>query len=760
MKNVFVGQKLFGIVTAIILVVSTHISVALSETEVLGIDEEEYAVVESECVDPECDVIELLLEESSEELSEVAIEEVLAPLDLKEELFAPDEITDEVVSANGMLGNATQGSYGVDLSSEGYVTNINPLYKKGYWGECTWYCWGRAYEKCNQIRLSWSNNDTFGNAKDWYNNAQSWSRNHNVDYSVGTEPRENSIAVYTGGDVGHVVFIERIADGYAYYSESNGAAGHHTYGEGRFLLSELPYSGYIYMRRPVASGQCGENVYWDLYEDKVLEIHGSGAMWDYYPEDAPWKSYSWNEEYEVEYHVGHVNIEKVIIQEGVTSIGAGAFAHMYMNSVSIPDTVNQLGSYAFMSCENLSEIDLPDSVLTIPGEAFAYCSKLRRVKLPAKLTIIEEGAFYETRLASIDLPDSLIEIRGDAFGRSSLKKVHITENVSLVDSWAFWECNLTQITVDKKNKDYVAANNVLYTKEKDMLVLCAACKEGTFSVPDGIKYIGAAAFSGTKLSEIVLPDGVLTIGTYAFEAAYDLRSVNLPASLVSIDEHVFIYSDYGGTLDKLTVYVEYGSYAHKYCRAHDLKHPTVEAPEEEGFLKNYIVTKNLTKAGSNGTISLNKGEKLQLTPVGSNGNLTIKSCKTRNSKIAKINKKGVVTAVAKGKTKITIQPKSAKAMTLTVKISDPYTPTGIKLNKTGTVKLAIGKTLQLHTTLSPTTAETTLTWSTSNSRIAKVSKSGIVTAVKKGTATITVKTKNGKKAKVKIKVINGSGGGW
>ena len=67
--------------------------------------------------------------------------------------------------------------------------------------------------------------------------------------------------------------------------------------------------------------------------------------------------------------------------------------------------------------------------------------------------------------------------------------------------------------------------------------------------------------------------------------------------------------------------------------------------------------------------------------------------------------------------------------------------------------------IQLKATVTPSTAETTLTWSSSDSRIAKVNKKGKVTAVKKGTATITVTTSNGKTAKVKIKVVKGSGGG-
>jgi len=663
--------------------------------------------------------------------------------------------TDDVVS------NSVQGNYGVDLESEGYVTDINPFYRKHYWGECTWYCWGRAYEKCG-VKLSWSTNDVFGNAKDWYKNAKAWAETHDVEYSVGTEPRTNSIAVSTSGYYGHVVFIEKIEDGQVYYSECNGDAGAHTYGEGSKPLSNLPYVGYIYLRGVVASGQCGDNVYWDLYEDKVLEIHGSGAMWNYdYMEEqfAPWNDYSYDEEYDDEAHSGEVNIETVYIHEGVTSIGLCAFSGMYIKSVSIPSSVISIGENAFLSCERITEIDLPDGITIIPKSAFDGCFNLTRVKLPGNLRTIDEAAFWKTGLEGIDFPNSLEEIHRAAFSNCMLKSIHIPPNVSLIDSWAFERNDISKITVDSKNKYYVAVKNVLYTKERDMLVLCAQDKTGIFTVPKGVKYIGAAAFNNSKLSEIILQDGILSIGTYAFELSDSLRKINLPTSLVSIDDHAFVYCEYGGTLAKLTVYAEYGSYAQNYCRSHDIKHTSVPYPDEEGFLENYIITKTLSKTGSNGKVTINKGEKLQLIPVKRNGStIAIKSCKS-NSKIAKVSSSGIVTGVSAGETKVTVQPKGTKAMTIKVKVKDPYAPTGIKLNKSGTVKLALGKTLQLKATVTPSTAETTLTWSSSDSRIAKVNKKGKVTAVKKGTATITVTTSNGKTAKVKIKVVKGSGGG-
>ena len=113
---------------------------------------------------------------------------------------------------------------------------------------------------------------------------------------------------------------------------------------------------------------------------------------------------------------------------------------------------------------------------------------------------------------------------------------------------------------------------------------------------------------------------------------------------------------------------------------------------------------------------------------------------------------GDVYAREPGTATITVKTYNGKKATCKVTVIDPTVPTKVKLNKSGTVKLKKGKKLQLKATVTPSTAQTTLTWKTSNKKVATVTQDGLVKAKKKGTATITVRTKNGKTAKVKIKV--------
>jgi len=152
-------------------------------------------------------------------------------------------------------------------------------------------------------------------------------------------------------------------------------------------------------------------------------------------------------------------------------------------------------------------------------------------------------------------------------------------------------------------------------------------------------------------------------------------------------------------------------------------------------------------------VTLDIGETGQLKATIPKHTLTKLKWSSSNKAVATVNNSGLVTAVGLGTTTITVKTHNGKKATCKVTVIDPAVPTKVKLNKSGTVKLKKGKTLQLKATVSPSTAETTLTWKSSKEKIATVTQDGLVTAKKKGTTTITVVTGNGKTAKVKIKVV-------
>lgn len=135
----------------------------------------------------------------------------------------------------------------------------------------------------------------------------------------------------------------------------------------------------------------------------------------------------------------------------------------------------------------------------------------------------------------------------------------------------------------------------------------------------------------------------------------------------------------------------------------------------------------------------------------------------KQQKIATIDENGVLKPVAGKSGTVTVtatskeKKENKKFATAKIKVTvgaDPQRPFSVALDKQGPVELKVGETLTLSASIEPATAteQTGLTWGSSNKNIASVAN-GVVTGVKKGTATITVKTANGKKASIKIKIV-------
>ena len=155
--------------------------------------------------------------------------------------------------------------------------------------------------------------------------------------------------------------------------------------------------------------------------------------------------------------------------------------------------------------------------------------------------------------------------------------------------------------------------------------------------------------------------------------------------------------------------------------------------------------------------AINVGDVLQLgavlTPETARTALTWSSNK---AKVATVDGSGLVTALAEGKAKITVRTANRKKATITVTVSDPYKPSGVSIAQGGSIMLSTGESAQLTAGLIPEGAISTLTWTSSKPKVATVDANGLVTAVGKGKATITVKTANGKKAKCAVTVNKAS----
>ena len=106
-------------------------------------------------------------------------------------------------------------------------------------------------------------------------------------------------------------------------------------------------------RTVTASGTCGTNVSWELYDDGDMVIKGTGKMKDYSTSGAPWYSY-------------RSSITSVTINNGVKSIGSFAFYDCSsMTDVTMPESLTSIGSKAFYNCSGLTSLMIPDGVTKI-----------------------------------------------------------------------------------------------------------------------------------------------------------------------------------------------------------------------------------------------------------------------------------------------------------------------------------------------------------------------------------------------------------
>jgi len=111
-----------------------------------------------------------------------------------------------------------------------------------------------------------------------------------------------------------------------------------------------------------------------------------------------------------------VTITSVTIPNGVTSIGAGAFADSSLTNVTIPNSVTKIRASAFMDCKRLTSIIIPSSVTSIETGAFNGTS-LTSVTIPNSITSIENATFYDcANLLSVIIPSSVAKIGNSAFG--------------------------------------------------------------------------------------------------------------------------------------------------------------------------------------------------------------------------------------------------------------------------------------------------------------------------------------------------------
>lgn len=206
----------------------------------------------------------------------------------------------------------------------------------------------------------------------------------------------------------------------------------------------------------------------------------------------------------------------------------GTRKHVHIPAILGGKPVKVIGQNVFLgdvSTDTIRSVKLPESLVEIGAYAFARNPQLKSITFPSGLRKIGQGAFQSSALKSIQLPASLLEIGEDAFRENQLSQV-------------------TFPPVLREIKDGVFANNQIST-----LTLPAGLKIiGTYSftrnklqnlrVPEGVEVIASAAFSSNELSDLILPNSLKDIQPAAFDSN-KLTAVSVPNQVTSIGWSAF-----------------------------------------------------------------------------------------------------------------------------------------------------------------------------------------------------------------------------
>ena len=376
------------------------------------------------------------------------------------------------------------------------------------------------------------------------------------------------------------------------------------------------------------------------------------------------------------------------------------------------DRDNEIPSRAFVYCRALTSITLPNSVTSIGSQAFAdtpwYENQPDGLVYAGKVLYKYKGTMSDG--TKIKIKDGTLGIAGDAFsGCSSLTSITIPSSVTSIGDGSFRQCSgLTSITIPNSVTsigDYAFDG-------------CSGLT--SITIPNSVTSIGDAAFSGCKgLTSITIPNSVTSIGFFAFEFCSGLTSITIPNSVTFLGYRAFY-----GCVGLTSVIIGNG----------------VSKIDEQTFvcdkLKTLIIGKGVTEILWHAFI----------VPA-----LTDVYCHAENVP------KDIYGSFKNSNATLHVPAGSLDAY----KAATPWSyfknivaiSSNVKLNKSkATVEK--GKTLTLKATVTPADLpDKSVTWKSSNTKVATVTSTGKVKGVKAGTATITcTSTVSGAKATCKVTV--------
>ena len=302
------------------------------------------------------------------------------------------------------------------------------------------------------------------------------------------------------------------------------------------------------------SGTCGENVQWALNDDGVLTISGIGPMTDFQIATAPWHAYFIRD-----------NIQQIVIEEGVTTVGTYAFMSLWqVTDVYLPSTLTEIHDHGFVQEKGLKCIHFSEGLLTIGEEAFMDCESLTEAVLPHSLTSMGKAVFMRClSLSKVDIRENVAAVPDNAFfGCESLTSIRIGDGVTSIGSGAFAFTLKTGLKMTVWLPDNIESGLSLNIRDYDKVYVHAGSETANrfktvsdpFIDPDHPDYLlefydfhrgdnaGYELIAYRRLTDTLAfdwPEQVTVIGDRLFKECAELTEITIPDGIKQIGFEAF-----------------------------------------------------------------------------------------------------------------------------------------------------------------------------------------------------------------------------